>query len=33
MCLRFSDADRASPSATHKLSSNVVRVAGRVTGD
>jgi len=33
MCLRLSDADRASPSATYKLSSNVVRVAGRVSGD
>ena len=32
MCLRRSDADRASPSATYKLSSNVVRVAGRLTG-
>jgi hypothetical protein len=24
--------DRASPSATHEVSSNVVRVAGRLTG-
>jgi len=33
MCLRLSDADRASPSATYKLSSNVVRVAGRASRD
>jgi hypothetical protein len=33
MRFRLSDADRASPSATYKLSSNVVRVAGRVSRD